>query len=421
MDLQARKNERLGKDGRLLFLTRGVRLFAYGFLSIVLVLYLTEIGLSDVQVGLLLALTLVGDTVISLLITTRADRIGRKRMLMLGGALMLFAGVVFALTNNFAIILVAAIVGVISPSGNEVGPFLSIEQASLSHIVPADERTKVFAWYNLLGSFSMASGTLVGGWMAQVLQNGGTSALDSYRSIIIGYAIFGAVLVVLFLGLSSRVEVRTTRPDGIKRRFGLHRSKRTVLKLSALFSLDAFGGGFIVQSILAYWFFVRFGTDPGTLGTMFFLANILAGISALSAVWMARRIGLIRTMVYTHLPSNVLLILIPLMPDFTLALVLLLLRFSISQMDVPTRQAYVIAVVSEDERSAAAGITGVARTIGSSVALLFTGFLLSDNTLLSAPFFIAGGVKIIYDVLMYRSFSAHEPEDRPGRPVDGGR
>ena len=421
MEQKESQNQRLGKDGRLLFLTRGVRLFAYGFLSIVLVLYLVQIGLSDVQVGLLLALTLVGDTVISLLITTRADHVGRKRMLMVGGVLMLFAGVIFALTDNFAIILVAAIIGVISPSGNEVGPFLSIEQASLSHIVPADERTKVFAWYNLLGSFAMASGTLVGGWMAQALQNGGTSALDSYRSIIIGYAIFGAVLVILFLGLSSRVEVRAAQPDGIKRRFGLHRSKRTVLKLSALFSMDAFGGGFIVQSILAYWFFLHYGTDPGTLGTMFFLANILAGISALSAVWIARRIGLIRTMVYTHLPSNVLLILIPLMPNFTLAVVLLLIRFSISQMDVPTRQAYVIAVVSEDERSAAAGITGVARTIGSSFALLFTGFLLSDSTLLSAPFFIAGGVKIVYDILIYMSFKSAEPEDRPVGSVQGAK
>ena len=417
---KAFSSQHLGKDGRLLFLTRGVRLFAYGFLSIVLVLYLSEIGLTDVQVGLLLALTLVGDTVISLLITTRADHVGRKKMLMLGGVLMLFAGVVFAMTNNFAVILVAAIIGVISPSGNEVGPFLSIEQASLSHIVPADERTRVFAWYNLLGSFAMASGTLVGGWMAQALQNSGTSTLDSYRSIIIGYAIFGAVLVILFLGLTSRVEVKASRPDGIRRRFGLHRSKKTVLKLSALFSLDAFGGGFIVQSILAYWFFIRFGSDPGTLGSIFFLANILAGISALSAVWIAKRIGLIRTMVYTHLPSNVLLILIPLMPNFTLALVLLLLRFSISQMDVPTRQAYVIAVVSEDERSAAAGITGVARTIGSSVALLFTGFLLSDNTLLSVPFFVAGGVKIIYDVLIYFSFKSHETPDEKKRSAEEG-
>lgn len=400
----------LSKDGRLLFLTRAVRLFAYGFLSIILVLYLTSVGLGDVQVGLLLALTLVGDTVISLFITTRADRVGRKRMLIVGAVLMLFAGTVFALTDNFAFLLIAAIIGVISPSGNEVGPFLSIEQSSLAHIVPSEDRVSVFAWYNLLGSFATASGALAGGWLVQALQNGGTTPLDSYRSIIIGYALFGIVLVVLFLGLTRKVEVKVSEPDGIKRRFGLHRSKRTVLKLSALFSLDAFGGGFIVQSILAYWFYVRFGTDAGTLGTIFFAANILAGFSALAAVRIAKRIGLIRTMVYTHVPSNILLILIPLMPDLTTAMALLLLRFSISQMDVPTRQSYVISVVSEDERSAASGITGVARTVGSAVALLLVGFLLSDNALVSFPFFIAGGVKLVYDVLLYYNFKQHEPE-----------
>ena len=332
-------------------------------------------------------------------------------MLILGAVLMLFAGVVFALTNNFAFLLIAAIIGVISPSGNEVGPFLSIEQSSLSHIVSSKDRVMVFAWYNLLGSLSTASGALAGGWLVQALQNGGTSPLDSYRSIIIGYALFGAVLVVLFLGLTKKVEVTATEPDGIKRRLGLHRSKRTVLKLSALFSLDAFGGGFIVQSILAYWFYVKFGTDPGTLGTIFFAANVLAGFSALAAVRIAKRIGLVRTMVYTHVPSNILLILIPLMPDFTSAIVLLLMRFSISQMDVPTRQSYVIAVVSEDERSAASGITGVARTIGSAVALLFVGFLLSDNALISVPFFIAGGVKLVYDVLLYSGFKHQEPKE----------
>jgi MFS family permease len=401
----------LSKDGRLLFLTRAVRLFAYGFLSIILVLYLTSVGLGDVQVGLLLALTLVGDTIISLFITTRADRVGRKRMLIVGAFLMLFAGTVFALTDNFAFLLIAAIIGVISPSGNEVGPFLSIEQSSLAHIVPSNDRVSVFAWYNLLGSFATASGALAGGWLVQALQNGGTTPLDSYRSIIIGYALFGIVLVVLFLGLTRKVEVKVTEPDGIKRRFGLHRSKRTVLKLSALFSLDAFGGGFIVQSILAYWFYVRFGTDPGTLGTIFFAANILAGLSALAAIRIAKRIGLVRTMVYTHVPSNILLILIPLMPDLVTAMALLLLRFSISQMDVPTRQSYVIAVVSEDERSAASGITGVARTIGSAMALLFVGFLLSDNALISFPFFIAGGVKLVYDILLYSSFKHQEPSE----------
>lgn len=339
---QREKRERmnLSRDGTLLFMTRVVRLFAYGFLSIVLVLYLEQIGLNGYQIGLLLALTLVGDTVISLFITTRADRTGRKRMLIIGAILMLFAGVIFALTRDFVVLLIAAIIGVISPSGNEVGPFLSIEQSSLSHIVSDRKRTRVFAWYNMLGSFATASGAIAGGWIAQVMQYGGASPLDSYRSVVIGYAIFGVVMVILFSRLSTKVEVDRSKANwNAKSLLGLHRSKKVVLKLSALFSLDAFGGGFIVQSIMAYWFFVRFGTEPGMLGTIFFFANLLAGVSALAAVRIAEKIGLIRTMVFTHLPSNVLLILIPLMPDFGSALALLLIRFSISQMDVPTRQS----------------------------------------------------------------------------------
>jgi MFS family permease len=401
----------LDKDGRILFLTRGVRLFAYGFLSIILVLYLEELGLSDLEIGALLALTLIGDTAISLYIATKADRTGRKVMLVIGAVLMLFAGAVFVLTDNFAILLVAAIIGVISPSGNEVGPFLSIEQSSLSQIVGDKERTRVFAYYNLLGSIATGLGAISGGWIAQAVQSAGSSPLESYRSVVLGYALLGIVLLLLFLQLSTKIEVPKAKVSRMRDRFGLHRSRKVVIKLSALFSMDAFGGGFIVQSIMAYWFFLRFGTEPAMLGTIFFAANILAGLSALSAVWIAKRIGLVRTMVYTHLPSNVLLIMIPLMPSFELALALLLLRFSISQMDVPTRQSYVIAVVDEDERSAASGITGVARTFGQSGALMLTGFLLKDDAMLAYSFFIAGFVKIAYDVLLYHSFRSLRPKE----------
>jgi MFS family permease len=407
-------NLHLTRDGRILFTTRAARLFAYGFLSIILVLYLKTLGLGDMEVGLLLSLTLIGDTIISLYITTRADRTGRKRMLIAGAGLMLFAGIMFALTSNFAVLLIAAIIGVISPSGNEVGPFLSIEQSALSQIVSAEERVRVFAWYNLLGSFAAASGAIVGGWLVQLLHEMGIGAFTSYRAVVIGYALFGVMLLIMFLRLSPRVEVDREAINATADRFGLHHSRGTVLKLSALFSLDAFGGGFIVQSILAYWFFVRFGTEPGALGTIFFFANILAGVSALLAVRIAARIGLIRTMVYTHLPSNILLILIPFMPDFTGALIVLMLRFSISQMDVPTRQAYVIAVVHPDERSAASGITGVARTVGSSMALLFTGALMADVNSLGWIFIISGGVKIAYDLLLFAGFTKDIPDDLKG-------
>jgi len=198
------------------------------------------------------------------------------------------------------------------------------------------------------------------------------------------------------------------------RLFGLHKSKGVVLKLSALFSLDAFAGGFVLQSIVAYWFYIRFNAQPATLGVIFFGANILAGLSSLSASWMASRLGLIRTMVFTHIPSNILLMLVPLMPNLPLAIAILLLRFSISQMDVPTRQSYTMAVVSPDERSAAAGLTGIARTTGASLSPVFSGPLLASPALLNMPFFLCGFLKIIYDLLLYRSFSILKPpEENP--------
>jgi MFS family permease len=391
-------------------------MFGYGFLSIVLVLYLEKVGLKQVQIGLLLTLTLIGDTIISLWITTNADRIGRRRMLILGAFLMVFAGILFAMTRNFVFLLIAATIGVISPSGYEVGPFLSIEQAALSQIVPNERRTHIFAWYNLVGSFATALGALGGGTLVQTLQDSGVTPLGSYRMIVIGYAIIGFILGVLFTQLSPAVEIQTggdssRSTSAFKTRFGLHRSRGVVLKLSALFSIDAFAGGFVLQSILAYWFHVRFNVQPALLGSIFFGANILAGLSALSAAWVASKIGLIRTMVFTHIPSNILLILVPLMPNLPLAITVLLMRFSISQMDVPTRQSYTMAVVAPDERSAAAGITGIARTTGASLSPIFTGPMLANAALLNLPFFLSGGLKIVYDLMLYRSFKAIKPPE----------
>ena len=406
----------LSQDGIFLFITRIARMFGYGFLSVVLILYLEQVGLSQVQIGLLLTLTLIGDTIISLWITTNADRIGRRRMLIAGAILMVFAGVLFAMTRNFVFLLIAATIGVISPSGYEVGPFLSIEQAALSQIVSDEKRTHLFAWYNLVGSFATALGALGGGALVQALQDSGVTPLGSYRMIVIGYAVIGVMLGVLFTCLSRSVEVQTSAgplhsASAFKTRFGLHRSRGVVLKLSALFSLDAFAGGFIFQSILAYWFHVRFNVQPAILGSIFFGANILAGLSALSAAWVASKIGLIRTMVFTHIPSNILLMLVPLMPNLPLAIAVLLLRFSISQMDVPTRQSYTMAMVAPDERSAAAGITGIARTTGASLSPVFTGPLLANAALMNVPFFLSGGLKIVYDLLLYRSFKAIKPPE----------
>jgi len=413
----------LTPDGWLLFATRLVRLFAYGSLSVVLVLYLVERGLSEGRIGLLLTLTLIGDTIVSLRITTQADRIGRRRMLIVGAALMLFAGALFALTGDFVLLVIAATLGVISPSGNEVGPFLAIEQAALSQTMPAVERTRLFAWYNLIGSLATAAGALAGGGLAQALQDAGVLPLTSYRAIVIGYAALGLLLGLLFGRLSSAIETRSPPPTAGPSMLGLHRSRRTVFQLSALFSLDSFAGGFVIQSLMAYWFHIRYGVEPGTLGAIFFGANVLSGISSLAAARIAARIGLINTMVFTHLPSNLLLILVPLMPTLPWAILVLLIRFSISQMDVPTRQSYTMAVVSADERSAAAGVTNVARTIGASLAPALAGLFIGNLALSSLPFFIAGGLKIVYDLTLYRMFRALPPPEEANsqRSLSGSR
>jgi len=412
---------RLTRDGWLLFATRFIRLFAYGSVSVVLVFYLVGAGLSEPRIGTLLALTLAGDTLVSLYLTTRADRLGRGRVLIAGALLMAAAGIAFASTSRFWLLLIAGTIGVISPSGNEVGPFLSVEQAALSSVIPDRVRTEVFAWYTLAGSVATAMGALAAGAATSVLQQSGAMArADSYRTIVIVYAALGVLLAALFSRLSSAAEPETRgeRPpvhSTFANLSGLGRSKDVVLKLSALFALDAFAGGFVIQSFAAYWFYLRFGVDPGTLGVIFFWANILAGISALLASTLAARFGLIRTMVATHLPSNILLILVPLMPTLPLAIGVLLARFSISQMDVPTRQSYLMAVVSPEERSAAAGITGVARTIGAAVSPLFVGVMFARPSWINVPFFIAGTLKIVYDVLLYRAFVGIRPPEEEQR------
>lgn len=404
----------LSADGRLLFLTRFLRLFSYGSLSVVLVFYLTGLGLSESQTGMLLTLTLLGDTAVSLWMTTHADRYGRRRMLLIGAALMAGAGLTFAFTRQFWLLTLAATIGVISPSGNEVGPFLSIEQAALTGVVSDRIRTEVFAWYTMTGAFATAAGALAAGFLTQSLERGAAlTPLASERAVVLLYAGLGLLLAVLFLRVSPAAEAPRVPASTLpaKTLLGIGASRHVILRLSGLFALDAFGGGFVVQSLAAYWFYLRFHTNPATLGGIFFWANVFAGISALLASRLAARIGLVRTMVFTHLPSNILLILVPLMPNLKLAVLMLLLRFSISQMDVPTRQSYTMAMVRPEERSAAAGVTGVARTTGAAIAPWLAGFFLGRPSLINLPFFLAGGLKIAYDLLLYRAFVRKPPPE----------
>ena len=403
----------LDRNGRLLFALRTLRMFGYGFLAVVLVLYLDALGLDALTIGLILTLTLIGDTLISLWLTTNADRIGRRRVLVVGSLLMVGAGLIFAATSWAPLLIIAATIGVISPTGNEVGPFLAIEQAGLSQTIADVRRTATFAWYNLVGYVATASGALGAGLVSQALIDRGLPAVDAYRTIVIGYALIGLLMATGFSRLGDAVEAppHVDTNDGVRRRFGLGRSRRVVLKLSALFSIDAFAGGFVPLSLMAYWFHLRYGVEPGLLGSIFFGANLLAAVSSLSAARIAARIGLVNTMVFTHIPSNLLLILVPLMPNLPLAIGVLLLRFSLSQMDVPTRQSYVMSVVDPDERSAAAGVTGIARTTGAAISPSIGSVLVSSAGLASLPFFLAGGLKIVYDLLLYREFRSVRPKE----------
>jgi MFS family permease len=402
-----------------LFAMRVMRMGAYGGLAIILALYLVELGLAPAAIGLLLGLTLAGDAVVSLALTTRADRFGRRPTLIVGAGLMVLGGLVFALTGEFVLLLAAAIVAVLSPSGNEVGPFLPVEQAALSEIVPRERRTNVFAWYQLAGALATAGGSLAAGWAVASLAAAGLAVADAYRAVVIAYAVVGVAIGLVAAGLSRSVEPSRPADPSISRRLGLHRSRRVVAELSALFALDAFGGGFVVQSVVALWFHLRWDLDPAALGAIFFGANALAGLSGLVAARLAARFGLIATMVTTHMPSNVLLILVPLMPSLPLAVLVLLLRFSISQMDVPTRQSYTMAVVDPDERSAAAGITGIARSLGAAVSpIVAIPLVVAPAVAGGLPFIVAGSLKLVYDVVLWQRFRAVRPPEES--PVKAG-
>jgi MFS family permease len=399
----------LSRDGWLLFATCGVRSFAYGFLSVVLGLYLDAIGLEVAIIGWIFTAALTGGAVMTILITAAADAFGRRALLLLGAALMALAGWVFAVSDNPILLGAAAIFGTISPSGKEVGPFLSIEQAIIPLTTQDEYRTAVFSAYNLVGSLFGALGALAVGLPSLF----SLSTISGFRLLIWGYVSCAIVMMVLFASLSSSIEAKgKTTAD--RRKFGIQHSRGMVVKLAGLFALDAFAGGFIVQSIVAYWFYLRYNTDLNALGSIFFGTNLLAAVSFLAAAPIARRVGLLKTMVFTHLPSNFLILLVPLMPSLELAVAVLLARNLLSQLDVPTRQSYTMAIVDPDERAAAAGILSVARNAGAALAPLFTGAILA-KPLLGLPFLLAGGLKIVYDLWIFAVFRRVRPPEEESR------
>lgn len=373
-------------------------MFAFGMLAVVLALFLRDLGLDSQRIGWLFSATLVGDMFISLLLTARADRWGRRKTLVLGSALMAASSFVFAYTGSFWLLVLCATIGVLSPSGNEIGPFLAVEQAAISHELVEQHRVRLFAWYNLAGYVATAFGSAVGGLSTHALQGAGRPELDSYRVVLVAHGCVALLMMLLYAFVSRQSEVQEA--STVKSLFGLHKSRETVFKLSSLFAIDAFAGGFVMQSLIAYWFFLRWHAGVDQLGLILTFGNLFAGASALVAAKIARRFGLVNTMVWTHIPSNVLLILVPLMPTFGLAIAVLLTRFCLSQMDVPTRQALVMKVVEPDERSAAGGVANVARSAGVSVSPLFLGMLFARPAL-GLTLICAGVLKIVYDLSLW--------------------
>ena len=402
----------LSPDGKKLLVTRILRTFAYGYLATALGVYLDRLGLTPTEIGLVFTAAIAGSAIMTVFWSVMADRYGRRRTVATMALLMALGGIVFALTSSFAVLVLAAFTGTISATSSEVGVFQTVEQAVLPQTAPDEKRTWLFSIYNTIANLAGACGSLFAasvGFFASL----GLSGADAYRPLFVIYALVGLANLVIFVTLSDRVEL--AHVEGGRRFIGIHRSGGMVAKLSALFGLDAFAGALVVQSIVAYWFYLRWGLAIGDLAVLFFWVGIVSGLSLLAAGWLAQRFGLLNTMVFTHLPSNVLLMLVPIAPSAVAAIAIFLLRMSVSQMDVPTRQSYTMAVVAPDERTATAGITNVARTTASAISPTLSGLAFSAAAL-SAPFFAAGILKIIYDGLIYLTFrNVHPPEEAEAR------
>lgn len=403
----------LSKDGKLILSARIARTFAYGFLSIIIGIYLKLAGFGEIQIGIVLSATLVNSVIFTLLASFYADRIGRKKILIVYGILMGVSGTIFLATNNFAALIIAALIGTINVTGSETGAFLSIEQSVLPQTVnDAKKRTTAFAIYNTVGTFAMATGVLLSGLPEFIGQAYGFNQIDSIKPLFLLYSVIAVAVTVIYFLLSKNIEVEADPADRKGRPTSTlsTESKKRIGKLSALFAVDSFAGGFVIQSIVSYWFFTKFGIDLSTLAIIFSVAGVLTALSFLAATKIAGRIGLINTMVTTHIASNILLILVAFAPIFPIALGLYLARMSISQMDVPTRQSYIVAIVNDKERIAAAGITNTSRNIAQAVSPSITGMII-QSLWLSAPFVIGGILKIAYDLGLYMNFRKIKPAE----------
>ena len=397
------------RDAALIIAVRGLRSFGYGLLSVLLGVALSTAGFSPAAIGALITVSLVGDFCGTYVIGLCADRWGRRRTLAVLALLMALTGAIFGLIHAYAVLLGAAFFGTLGTSASETAPFLPIEQAMLPQTGPPERRTDLFARYNLVASFAGAGGALAAG-VPDLLTHAGLSLPAGMRLMFGVYTAVALAVALLVLRLSPRVEPAAAVPRCAATRWQrlvppLGRSRGIVVRLAALFSIDALAGGLVVQSLMVLFFHLRFGVPLAPLAALFFGANTLSALSFLAAAPLARRIGLLNTMVLTHLPSNVLLALVAAMPTFPLAAMVLLTRHALSQMDVPTRQAYTMALVAPEERTAAASVTSLARSAGSAASPVVGGALLQGSLLvLGLPFVVAGALKAAYDLTLWVLF-----------------
>ncbi len=387
----------INRDGRIILLEKAVRTVPYGFLGVIYGVYLDKLGVPPFLIGVILTLTVLSSAVYTFVISFLADRIGRKKTLIFFALTDALAGAFLLTSSSWWAPALAGIVGNMTVGAGEVGPFLSLEQAMLPQTARTDRRTLAFSAYNLIGYGASSVGALLAGLPKYV----------GYSPLFLGYLLSGLLGAVLYFSLSERVEPNST---GARRSVLSASGRRTVFRLSSLFAVDSFGGGFIGQSILSYYFYLRFGLELSTLGLIFFAAQIVTAVSFLVSERIARRIGLLRTMVFTHIPSNIFLIAVALATTPALAVALLLGRQSLSQMDVPARQSYVMAIVSEADRTAAAGFTNTTRTVASSVGPALAGYAFA-NFWIGTPLAVAGSLKLTYDFLIYKVFRNVRPPE----------
>ncbi len=397
-------------DARLILIARGLRAFGDGFVALLVPIYLFELGFSALSIGAIITSTLIGTALLTLWIGMVANRHSLRRLFLAAAWLMAATGAGFALTTGFWPLLLIAFIGTMNPTSGDASIFLPLEQTALTQTVEPRRRTALFARYSVIGSLAGAVGVLAAALPDLAAAWIGYSRALAMQAMFVLYALLGVAALMLYRPLSAAIEAPVAaghRPLG--------QSKRLVYGLAALFGMDSFGTGFLVQSLLALWLYQSFQISVATAAAILFWSGVCSAVSYLVAVPIARRIGLINTMVFTHLPSNILLILLPFAPDLTTAIALLLARSGLSQMDVPTRASYVMAVVAPEERPAAASITAVPKTFAWAAGSLISGYLLTLSTF-GWPLLIGGVVKGVYDILLLLKFQkVRPPEEIPAK------